>query len=83
MLLSCEFKHALEDRPMILEKIFKINDKKYLNSLSNAGTIGLHMISCISVGVLIGYLLGQWLGTAPWLTGIFMNVGIAAGFENR
>lgn len=67
---------------MLLEKIFKIKDKSYLNSLSQAGTIGLHMVSGIAVGVLVGYFLDQWLDTSPWMTGIFMIVGIVAGFKN-
>lgn len=67
---------------MLLEKIFKIKDKSYLNSLSQAGTIGLHMVSGIAVGVLVGYFLDQWLDTAPWMTGIFMIIGIVAGFKN-
>ena len=71
-----------EEKPMLLEKIFKIKDKSYLNSLSQAGTIGLHMVSGIAVGVLVGYFLDQWLDTSPWMTGIFMIIGIVAGFKN-
>ena len=67
---------------MWLARIFKIQDKSYLNSLSQAGTIGLHMVSGIAVGVLIGYFLDQWLDTSPWLTGVFLVIGIIAGFKN-
>ena len=33
----------------------------------------------IVVGVGIGYGLDKWLGTAPWLTLLFLGFGIAAG----
>lgn len=64
-----------------LHKFFKL-DKEYIDALSHAGTIGLHMVSGIAVGTLIGYGLDAWLETSPWLTGIFMIVGIVAGFKN-
>jgi ATP synthase protein I len=67
---------------MWLAKIFKISDKSYINSLSQAGSIGLHMVSGIVVGALMGYFLDHWLGTSPWLTGIFLVLGIIAGFKN-
>ncbi len=67
---------------MFWRKFFHITDKAYLNSLSQAGTIGLHMVSGIVVGTLIGYFLDQWLATSPWLTGIFLLLGICAGFKN-
>jgi ATP synthase protein I len=67
---------------VFLEKIFDIKDKSYLNSLSQAGSIGLHMVSGVAVGTLIGYALDAWLESSPWCTGIFAAVGIAAGFKN-
>ena len=62
-------------------KLFKL-DREYVDALSHAGTIGLHMVSGIAVGTLIGYGLDAWLETSPWCTGIFMIVGIVAGFKN-
>jgi ATP synthase protein I len=70
---------------MLFRKIaeaFKVTDKGYLNALSRAGTIGLHMVSGITVGTLLGYFLDKWLKTFPWMTGIFMVFGIVAGFKN-
>ena len=67
---------------MFLLKLFKVTDKKYLNALSQAGTIGLHMVSGIVVGSLIGYGLDTWLDTSPKCLLVFMAVGIVAGFKN-
>lgn len=64
-----------------LSRFFKL-DKEYVDALSHAGTIGLHMVSGIAVGTLIGYGLDAWLETSPWLTGVFMVIGIVAGFKN-
>ena len=52
------------------------------DSLGRASTMGLHMVSGIIVGGLIGYWLDKWLGTGPWLKIVFFLVGVAAGFRN-
>ena len=67
---------------MLLRKLFKITDPAYLNAISRASTIGLHMVSGIAVGTLIGFFLDKWLGTDPWLLIIFILAGIVAGFKN-
>ncbi len=45
------------------------------------GTLGLEMV----LSTLIGYWFGEWLdgvlGTAPWLTILFLIVGVAAGLK--
>jgi ATP synthase protein I len=63
-------------------KFFKIDDKKYLDVLSTAGTVGLHLVAATFVGLAIGYFLDKWLGTSPWLLIFFLLVGIAAGYKN-
>jgi ATP synthase protein I len=48
----------------------------------NASIIGIQFPVCIGIGYLWGKWLDDWLGTYPWLTGIFSLCGIAAGFLN-
>ncbi|HCG03664.1 MAG TPA: ATP synthase subunit [Desulfovibrio sp.] len=67
---------------MFFNNWFKINDKKYLDAISTAGVIGLHMVSSTVVGLAMGWYLDRWLGTKPWLTGVFLILGIVAGFKN-
>ena len=52
------------------------------DTLGRAGTMGLHLVSGVLVGLGSGYFLDRWLETGPWLTGIFLLLGIAAGFMN-
>lgn len=44
--------------------------------------MGLMFPASILVGFFIGQLLDKWLGTAPWLTLVFILYGIAAAFRN-
>ena len=67
---------------MLLLRFFKITDKTYLNALSQAGTIGLHMVSGVAVGTAMGYGLDSWLDSSPVCTLVFMALGVAAGFKN-
>ena len=67
---------------MWLLKVLNITDKRYINALSQAGVIGLHMVSGIVVGALIGYALDRWLDSGPTCLLIFMAVGIAAVYKN-
>jgi ATP synthase protein I len=62
--------------------IFNIKDKEYLQSLSNAWMVGLQIVSGTFIGLLMGIFLDKWLGTKPWLTIVFLLLGIAAGFKN-
>lgn len=67
---------------MFFKTWLNINDPKYLDAISNAGSIGLHMVTGTFVGAVFGYFLDEWLGTKPWLTGVFLVLGIIAGFKN-
>lgn len=59
--------------------------KKYEDSpfraLWRASLVGIHMVSATFVGFLIGHYLDKFLGTRPWLTFIFLLIGIGAGFR--
>lgn len=53
-----------------------------LDGVGLASAIGLHLVSGIIVGGLIGYWLDRWLDTSPWLKIVFFALGVAAGFRN-
>ncbi len=44
--------------------------------------LGIEMVSALAVGVGIGWLLDEWLGTRPWLMILFFFLGSAAGIIN-
>jgi ATP synthase protein I len=52
------------------------------STLFLAGTIGLHLVSGVIVGALIGYGLDKWLDSSPWGMAVFVVIGIIAGFRN-
>jgi ATP synthase protein I len=49
--------------------------------LWRASLIGVHLVATTLVGLAIGYYLDKFLGTRPWLTLIFLFIGIGAGFR--
>lgn len=63
-------------------KIMSSDKQSLFDALGRASVIGLHMVSGIIVGCLVGYGADKWLGSAPWGAGIGLIVGIAAGFRN-
>jgi F0F1-type ATP synthase assembly protein I len=40
------------------------------------------MVAASFIGLFIGITLDEWLGTKPWMTIIWLVIGIAAGFRN-
>lgn len=44
--------------------------------------IGVDLISALVVGVGIGWLLDDWLGTRPWMMILFFLFGAGAGIVN-
>ena len=59
------------------------DDKRQLiKSLSFLSSLGISMVAASFIGLFIGIYLDKWLGTSPWMTLIWLGVGIASGFRN-
>jgi ATP synthase protein I len=50
--------------------------------LGLAFRVSVEIVSAVAVGVAIGWLADQWLGTRPWLMLVFIVLGGAAGILN-
>ncbi len=57
-------------------------DRKLIRMLGVLSTVGLTMVLATVIGLFIGLKLDAWLGTSPWLTAVFLLIGIIAGFRN-
>jgi len=49
---------------------------RYLGFVSG---LGIMMIACIAVGLMAGVFLDGRFGTSPWLTTVFLLIGILSG----
>lgn len=61
------------------------NKNEIMKLVSVFGTIGLSMAASVFIGLGIGYYLDHKIfknATTPWLTLIFLGLGIFAGFKN-
>ena len=58
-------------------------DKRQLfRSLGLLSSVGISMVAATCIGLFIGVYLDEWFGTKPWMTIIWLGIGIAAGFRN-
>lgn len=53
-----------------------------LKRLAFISSIGISMVLATFIGLYIGIWLDRFFLTKPWLTIIFLLLGIAAGFRN-
>lgn len=60
----------------------KEEDRKLVRMLGVLSTVGMTLVFATIIGLFIGLKLDQWLGTSPWLAGLFLLLGIFAGFRN-
>ena len=56
-------------------------EKPLFKQLLEASTVGIQLVLSTFVGFAIGYFLDKYLKTFPWLTVIFLIIGIIAGFR--
>lgn len=47
-----------------------------------ASMMGIHLVSGVIVGMGMGYYLDRYFETKPWLTLVFLILGIIAGYKN-
>ena len=57
-------------------------DRKLIRMLGVLSTVGLTMVFATVIGLYVGLKLDKWFGTSPWLTALFLLIGIIAGFRN-
>ncbi len=57
-------------------------DRKLVRMLGVLSTVGLTMVFATVIGLFVGHWLDTKLDTAPWMTGVFLLLGIIAGFRN-
>lgn len=60
----------------------KNNNDSLFGVLWRASMVGIHLVIATFVGFFIGHYLDKLLGTKPWLTIIFLLLGIVAGFRD-
>ena len=60
----------------------KEDTRKALKLAGLASTLGLTIVIATFIGLALGLWLDRVFNTSPWLTVIFLIVGIIAGFRN-
>lgn len=55
-------------------------EKPLFKQLLEASSVGIQLVLSTFVGFAMGYYLDKFFGTSPWLTVIFLVLGIIAGF---
>ena len=56
--------------------------QQLFKTLGFLSSVGISMDASTFIGLAMGYYLDKWLGTSPWLTLIFLLLGIISGFRN-
>lgn len=56
--------------------------KRFYRQFARASVIGLEMGLSVATGLAIGYYLDRYFQTKPWLTIIFLLLGVAAAFRS-
>lgn len=56
-------------------------EKPLFKQLLDASSVGIQLVISTFVGFAIGYFLDKLLKTSPWLTIVFLIIGITAGFR--
>jgi ATP synthase protein I len=57
-------------------------DRSLIRMLGVLSTVGLVMVFATVIGLFVGLKLDKWFGTSPWLTALFLLLGLIAGFRN-
>ena len=60
----------------------KEETKQALRLMGHASALGIAIVLATAIGLALGYWLDRVFDTSPWLTLIFLILGIIAGFRN-
>jgi ATP synthase protein I len=57
-------------------------DRRLIRVVGVLSTVGIAMVAATMIGLYIGRQLDNYFGTSPWLTAVFLLLGIVSGFRN-
>ncbi len=60
----------------------KQDRRELFRELGRYSALGLEMALSVVIGLGVGYYLDKWLGTGPWLTVVWIALGVAAGVRS-
>lgn len=60
----------------------KEKDRNLIRTLGVLSTVGITLVAATVIGLYIGLKLDQFFNTSPWLTILFLGLGLFAGFKN-
>ena len=60
----------------------KDKDSSIFGGLWRASMVGIHLVIATFVGFFIGHYLDKFFGTKPWLTIVFLILGLVTGFRD-
>ena len=53
-----------------------------IKSLGFLSSVGICMVASCLIGLAMGIYLDKWLDSSPWLTLIFLILGVVSGFRS-
>ena len=53
-----------------------------IKSLGFLSSVGICMVASCLIGLAMGIYLDKWLDSSPWLTLIFLVLGVVSGFRS-
>ncbi|MBA3030672.1 MAG: AtpZ/AtpI family protein [Proteobacteria bacterium] len=56
--------------------------KRWIREIAYYSTVGLSLAFSVFIGLGLGVYLDRRFNTTPWLTLVFLGLGIIAGFRN-
>ncbi len=56
--------------------------RQLIKSLGFLSSVGISLVAACMIGLAIGHYLDEWLETTPWMTLVWLGIGIIAGFRN-
>ncbi len=60
----------------------KEKDRNLIRTLGVLSTVGITLVAATVIGLYIGLKLDEVFNTSPWLTILFLALGLFAGFKN-
>ena len=64
-----------------MPKLSKKDRNAIFKAIALMGHMSISLIVCVALGIFIGRLLDNWLGTTPWLLLLFVFLGIGSSFK--